>query len=55
MNRILTVLMAAMLLPFAVSAQSGVQNLEYQMPPDEVAAIVDAPATPGVSLSPTRE
>ncbi|MCH8568848.1 MAG: prolyl oligopeptidase family serine peptidase [Balneolales bacterium] len=33
----------------------SLQNTGYQMPPEEVAAIVDAPATPGVSLSPSRD
>lgn len=43
------------LLQFAAFAQSGTDESGYQMPPAEVAAIVDAPATPAVSLSPTRE
>ncbi len=56
MKHTFTLLFLCVWIAPAVSAQqSGVQNLEYQMPPEEVAAIVDAPATPGVSFSPTRE
>ncbi len=48
-------LITLLFFPAAFAQQSGVQDLEYQMPPEEVAAIVDARATPAVSLSPTRE
>ncbi|WP_164682514.1 S9 family peptidase [Cyclonatronum proteinivorum] len=38
-----------------MTAQTGTDDAVYQMPPEEVVAIVDAPATPAVSLSPNRE
>jgi dipeptidyl aminopeptidase/acylaminoacyl peptidase len=39
----------------SASGSDDPDQLGYQMPPEEVAAIVDAPRTSGVSLSPDRE
>jgi len=30
------------------------EALTYQLPPDEIVKIVDAPATPGISVSPDK-
>ena len=48
MFRLLTVLTALLFLTGSVAAQST-----YKMPPADVAALVDAPASPSVSISPT--
>ncbi|TVQ74803.1 MAG: hypothetical protein EA363_01255, partial [Balneolaceae bacterium] len=54
-NLLCTTLLASLLLltgPRSASTQAI--ETGYRMPPPEVAAIVDAPPTPGVSLSPDR-
>lgn len=43
-------LVAALLTPFAVEAQTA-----YQLPPQEVVDIIDAPVTPELVMSPTRD
>ncbi len=45
----------ALLLLCAASAQAQTDPLTYQTPPPELAALVDAPRTPSVSLSPDRQ
>lgn len=54
-NLLYTTLLASFLL-LAGPQSASTQAIEtgYRMPPPEVAAIVDAPPTPGVSLSPDR-
>ncbi len=49
-------LLAAVCVPLltAVSATAQDTGAEYRMPPPELTALVDAPRTPGVSLSPDR-
>ncbi len=54
LNRIVLFTALVMLWAASAVAQNDDLNIPYQMPPDDVAAIVDAPATPGVSLSPDR-
>ncbi|MFT5316556.1 MAG: dipeptidyl aminopeptidase/acylaminoacyl peptidase [Candidatus Krumholzibacteriia bacterium] len=43
------------LLPMAAFAQDDSTDMGYQMPPQVLADIIDAPTTPGVSLSPNNE
>lgn len=53
---LLAVLFCLSLLPFNTGAQENVANtLPYQMPPPEIAALIDAPYTPFVDLSPDRQ
>ncbi len=44
--------MVILLIPFLLPAQN---DLKYQMPPKELAALVDAPATPSVQLDPSGQ
>ena len=46
---------AMVLLLLSTPTAFGQTELVYQMPPEEIAALVDAPKTPSVSLSPTGE
>ncbi len=43
------------LLPLTAQAQDNNTDIGYQMPPQILADIIDAPTTPGVSLSPNNE
>jgi hypothetical protein len=39
----------------AVASRAGAADLTYQLPPQVLVDFVDAPVTPGVSISPTKE
>ena len=47
--------MAFALIVPALGQQAGTVENSYRRPPAELAAIVDAPPLPAVSISPTRE
>lgn len=52
----LLLLILSVSLPFvAVAQEDDTVDIPYQMPPDDVVRIVDAPPAPGVSISPDRE
>jgi dipeptidyl aminopeptidase/acylaminoacyl peptidase len=48
-------MLALMLLPGLAMAQDETTALAYQMPPQVLADIIDAPPTPGVSISPDNQ
>ncbi len=54
MKRLLSFLLVVWVVPALVLAQSPTDGITYQMPPDNVMSIVDAPPLPGVNLSPDR-
>ncbi|MBD3402668.1 prolyl oligopeptidase family serine peptidase [candidate division GN15 bacterium] len=58
MSRIASILVCAYVLVFATSIMAqddATPEIGYQMPPEEIAEIIDAPWTPSVYLSPDRE
>ncbi|MDD3736188.1 MAG: hypothetical protein PHO11_03385, partial [Bacteroidales bacterium] len=44
-----------LVLAWAFILASAQDNNSYQLPPDEIIALVDAPQTPGVLLSPDNQ